>query len=80
MRERRIGHQLQPPQPLGLAQLGLAGQGVDIRLLRKLIYSQTVDLVLPADDAKGGTELLIGRAHEKTVTARKRSRRGDRSR
>ena len=52
MRKRRIGHKLHPPQPLGVAQFGLARQGMDDSLRRLPLLSQTVDLVLRADDAQ----------------------------
>jgi hypothetical protein len=40
------------PQPLSVVQFGLADQPVDNISRRLLIPSQTVDLVLPAYDAK----------------------------
>jgi hypothetical protein len=67
MRKRRIGDQLHTAQPLGVAQVGLAFQGVHDSLGRKPLLSQTVDVVLRADDAKCRSPLM-GSAHEGTLT------------
>jgi hypothetical protein len=67
MRKRRIGDQLHTAQPLGVAQLGLACQGVHDSLGRKPLLSQTVDVVLRPDDGKCRSPLM-GNAHEGTLT------------